>query len=70
MKPIRTTITEQKEKRNAEIKSAYKVLMSIEGSQRTAVAEQVAKQLGVNYSLVMRVTKQSAFILFSFMTIL
>lgn len=57
MKPIRTTITEQKEKRNAEIKAAYKVLMSIEGSQRTAVAQQVSKQMGVNYSLVMRVTK-------------
>lgn len=70
MKPIRTTITEQKEKRNAEIKAAYKVLMSIEGSQRTAVAEQVAKQMGINYSLVMRVTKQTTFILFSFMTIL
>jgi hypothetical protein len=57
MQAIRTTISAQKEKRNAEIKAAYKVLMSIEGSQRTAVAEQVASQLGVNYSLVMRITK-------------
>ena len=59
MQAVKTSITAHKEKRNAEIKAAYKVLMSIEGSQRTAVAEQVATQLGVHYSLVMRITKSA-----------
>lgn len=57
MKPIRTSITEHKEKRNAEIIATYKALKCIEGSQRTAVAEEVGKQLDVHPSLVLRVTK-------------
>ena len=57
MKPIRTSVTEYKIKRNAEIVATYKALKQIEGSQRTAVAEEVGKQLGVHHSMVLRVTK-------------
>jgi hypothetical protein len=56
-KPILSSIREQKNKRNAEIIATYKALKNIPGSQRVAVAELVADQLGYKYSLVMRITK-------------
>ena len=58
MKPILSTTKELKNKRNAEIMSTYKALKNIPGSQRVAVAELVADQLNVSYSLVMRITKE------------
>lgn len=57
LRPILTTGRELKNKRNVEIINTYKALKNIPGSQRVAVAELVADQLGFKYSLVMRITK-------------
>jgi hypothetical protein len=56
-KIIRSSITEMKAKRNAEIKKLYNKHIKIKGSQRMAVAEYVANELNLNRSLVLRVTK-------------
>jgi hypothetical protein len=56
-KIIRSSITEMKAKRNAEIQKLYNKYIKIKGSQRMAVAEYVANELNVNRSLVLRVTK-------------
>ena len=57
MKPILSTVRELKNQRNIEIINRYKALKNIPSSQRVAVAELVADQLGLKYSLVMRITK-------------
>ena len=56
-KIIRSSITEMKVKRNAEISKLYNKHIKVKGSQRMAVAEYVANELNVNRSLVLRVTK-------------
>ena len=64
MKPIRKSISQNRDLRNQEINLLYKRLMNIDGSQRTAVAEYIAGELTstgiygkVSYSTVMRITK-------------
>lgn len=57
MEAILTKKSQEKKERNDKIISAYKELIIVKGSQRVAVAEKVARQLGFNYSLVMRVTQ-------------
>ena len=57
MKPILSTVRELKNERNLDIINRYKALKNIPGSQRVAVAQFVADQLGLKYSLVMRITK-------------
>lgn len=56
-KIIRSSITEMKAKRNAEIQKIYNKHIKVKGSQRMAVAQYVADELNVNRSLVLRVTK-------------
>ena len=56
-KIIRSSITEMKAKRNAEIQKLYNKHIKVKGSQRMAVAGYVANELNVHYSLVLRVTK-------------
>jgi hypothetical protein len=56
-KIIRSSITEMKAKRNAEIQKLYNKHIKVKGSQRMAVAQYVADELNVNRSLVLRVTK-------------
>jgi len=63
MKPLRRKISEMKSIRDQEVKLLYKRLMAIEGSQRTAVCEYIAKELSgdvygnISYSTVIRITK-------------
>lgn len=56
-KIIRSSITEMKAKRNAEIQKLYNKHIKVKGSQRMAVAQYVANELNLNRSLVLRVTK-------------
>ena len=56
-KIIRSSITEMKAARNAEIQKLYNKHIKVKGSQRMAVAEYVANELNLNRSLVLRVTK-------------
>lgn len=68
LKPVRTSGKEIRSKRDNEIVVMYKVLMSINGSQRTAVANHVANERNMTYANVMKITKNITLLLFYFMT--
>jgi len=58
IKPVRTSAKELRELRDKEVIIMYKALMSVTGSQRTAVAKHISEAIQkLSYSNVMKITK-------------